>query len=99
IQEAHHVHKVDEPSGTALQVGKLIETMTKRKVIFDKAKREGEIVGDHRVIFSSPQDTLELFHHAETRDIFALGALQAAKWIVNQKPGRLYTMQDVMGLK
>src|SRR5258706_7156021 len=91
IQEAHHIHKVDEPSGTALQVGKLIEAVTGQKVIYDKAKREGEIVVDHRVIFSSPQDTLELFYHAETRDIFALVVLQVANWIEKQNPG-LYTM-------
>ncbi len=98
IWEAHHEHKKDKPSGTALQAGKLIEQVSKRKVIYDEPKREGEIVGDHRIVFSSPTDKLELFHHAETRDIFALGALQAAKWIVNQKPG-LYTMQDVLGLR
>jgi 4-hydroxy-tetrahydrodipicolinate reductase len=98
IREAHHAHKQDKPSGTALQVGRLIEDVTRRKVFYDESKREGEIVGDHRVIFSSQEDALELFHHAETRDIFALGALQAAKWVVGKKPG-LYSMQDVLGLK
>jgi 4-hydroxy-tetrahydrodipicolinate reductase len=99
IQEAHHVHKKDSPSGTAKQVGALIREITGRSPIYDEPIREGEIVGDHRVIFKGAMDQIELFHHAESRDIFAAGALLAAKWIVKQKPGRLYTMQDVLGLK
>ena len=101
IWEAHHAQKMDNPSGTAKQVGRLIQEVTGREVILEKGKREGDIVGDHRVTFSSPTDKLELFHHAETRDIFALGALQAAKWLATRKPpaGRLYTMQDVLGLR
>ena len=46
---------------------------------------------------AGPADRLELFHHAESRDMFAAGALTAAKWVVKQKPG-LYSMQDVLGL-
>jgi 4-hydroxy-tetrahydrodipicolinate reductase len=97
IQEAHHIHKKDSPSGTALQVGKLIADITGRSVKYASV-REGEIVGDHRVTFSSAVDTIEIFHHAETRDIFALGALQAAKWLVKQKRPGLYSMQDVLGM-
>ena len=96
IQETHHVHKKDAPSGTALQAGRLIEKATGQKVTYESF-REGEVVGDHRVIFTGPADRLELFHHAESRDIFAVGALRAAKWIVKQKPG-LYSMRDVLGL-
>ena len=96
IVEAHHKHKQDAPSGTALYVGGLIEKATGKSVKYQSI-REGEIVGDHRVIFSGPAERLELFHHAESRDAFAAGALAAAKWIVKQKPG-LYTMKDVLGL-
>jgi 4-hydroxy-tetrahydrodipicolinate reductase len=98
IQEAHHIHKKDKPSGTALQVGKLIEEASGQEVIYDEPIREGEIVGDHRVIFEGPEDRLELFHHAESRDIFVAGALQAARWIAAQKKPGLYTMHDVLGL-
>jgi len=59
--------------------------------------REGDVVGEHTVIFSGPAERLELTHHAASRDIFALGALRAAKWIINRPPG-LYSMQDVLGL-
>src|SRR5579871_724051 len=69
IQETHHIHKKDSPSGTALQAGSLIEKVTKQKVTYE-SYREGEVVGDHRVIFTGPADRLELFHHAESRDIF-----------------------------
>ena len=97
IQETHHLHKKDAPSGTALQVGKLIEKVTGGKVTYESF-REGEVVGDHRIIFKGPADRLEFFHHAESRDIFAAGALQAAKWVAKQKKPGLYTMQDVLGL-
>ncbi len=96
IQETHHVHKKDAPSGTALQAGGLIEKATGKKVTYESF-REGEVIGDHRIIFKGAADQIELFHHAESRDIFAAGALQAARWVVQQKPG-LYTMQHVLGL-
>jgi 4-hydroxy-tetrahydrodipicolinate reductase len=60
--------------------------------------RGGDVVGDHTVIFSNLGERLELTHKASSRDTFANGALRAAQWIVNQKPG-LYSMQDVLGLK
>jgi 4-hydroxy-tetrahydrodipicolinate reductase len=96
IQETHHTKKKDAPSGTALQAGKLIEKVSRQKVTYESF-REGDVVGDHRIIFRGPADRLELFHHAESRDILASGALQAAKWVVGQKPG-LYSMWDVLGL-
>jgi 4-hydroxy-tetrahydrodipicolinate reductase len=96
IQETHHVHKKDAPSGTALQAGGLIEKVSKQKITYESF-REGEVVGDHRIIFKGPADTLELFHHAESRDIFAAGALQAARWVAKKRPG-LYSMFDVLGL-
>jgi len=96
IQETHHTQKKDAPSGTALQVGRLIEKVSKQKVTYESF-RKGEVVGDHRIIFKGPSDQFELFHHAESRDIFASGALQAAIWVADKKPG-LYSMQDVLGL-
>jgi 4-hydroxy-tetrahydrodipicolinate reductase len=98
IQEAHHRHKKDNPSGTALHLGRLIEQAAGRPVTYDEPIREGEIVGDHRVIFEGPGDRLELFHHAETRDILAAGALLAAKWVAAQTQPGLYTMKDVLGI-
>ncbi|HYC17962.1 MAG TPA: 4-hydroxy-tetrahydrodipicolinate reductase [Pseudolabrys sp.] len=60
--------------------------------------RGGTVVGEHTVIFAGPAERLELTHKAEDRMIFARGALHAALWARNQKPG-LYSMMDVLGLK
>jgi 4-hydroxy-tetrahydrodipicolinate reductase len=60
--------------------------------------RGGSVVGEHNVIFAGPAERLELTHKAEDRMIFARGALHAARWAHNQKPG-LYSMMDVLGLK
>jgi 4-hydroxy-tetrahydrodipicolinate reductase len=96
IVETHHVHKKDAPSGTALHAGGLIEKVTGKAVKYQSI-REGEVVGDHKVVFNGPSERLELFHHAGSRDSFAAGALTAAQWLVKQKPG-LYAMKDVLGL-
>jgi 4-hydroxy-tetrahydrodipicolinate reductase len=60
--------------------------------------RGGDVVGDHTVIFANTGERLELTHKASSRNTFANGALRAALWVVEQKPG-LYDMQDVLGLK
>ncbi len=60
--------------------------------------RGGDVVGDHTVIFAANGERVELTHKASSRDTFANGALRAAAWVTNQKPG-LYDMQDVLGLK
>lgn len=62
------------------------------------ALRGGDVVGDHTVIFAANGERVELTHKASSRDTFANGALRAAQWLVQQKPG-LYDMQDVLGLK
>ncbi|MBU0896069.1 MAG: 4-hydroxy-tetrahydrodipicolinate reductase [Candidatus Omnitrophica bacterium] len=96
IEEAHHIHKKDAPSGTAKKIAKIInEQGFSIKVEDIKAERVDEIVGDHKVVFESDVDKIELFHSAKTRDIFAQGALLAAKWIIGKSPG-LYSMDDVL---
>jgi 4-hydroxy-tetrahydrodipicolinate reductase len=59
--------------------------------------RGGSVAGDHLVIFAAEGERLELGHRAESRTIFARGAVRAALWLAGQKPGR-YTMRDVLGL-
>jgi len=61
------------------------------------ALRGGSVVGDHTVIFAADHERIELTHKAESRGIFARGALAAALWGANKPPG-LYSMQDVLGL-
>lgn len=62
------------------------------------AVRGGDIVGEHTVLFAGPGERIELTHKATDRMIFARGALKAAQWVVQQRPG-VHDMQDVLGLK
>ena len=116
IFEAHHKHKRDAPSGTALRMGEVIAERLGRKLsdiaVYDRhgiddvreegsigfsTVRAGGIVGDHRVIFGMKGENLEIAHHAQSRENFALGALTAASWLVNQKRGSgLFGMHDVL---
>jgi 4-hydroxy-tetrahydrodipicolinate reductase len=98
IIETHHKMKKDAPSGTAKTLAQVLKTARKNQnEIPIQSIREGEVVGEHTVIFTGPGERLELTHRAGSREIFARGALRAAKWIMGRPPG-LYTMQDVLGL-
>ena len=113
IIERHHRYKEDAPSGTALKFGELIaEAMGQTKhqhgregqtgqrahdEIGYHAMRVGDNPGEHTIVFGLLGETIELTVRASNRDCYALGALQAAKFIANQGPG-LYSMYDVLGL-
>jgi 4-hydroxy-tetrahydrodipicolinate reductase len=94
IIETHHRFKKDAPSGTAKTLAEEIEKATGRKPNI-AAVRSGDVVGDHRVIFGSLGDSIEIRHTASSRDIFAKGALRAADWLTRARPG-LYSMRDVL---
>lgn len=94
IVEAHHRSKKDAPSGTAKKLNEVISQAT-GKNITTHSVRLGDIVGDHTVIFCGNSERIEIKHQAHSRDLFAIGALKAAKWIFN-KPAGLYSMQDVL---
>ncbi len=94
IVEAHHKAKKDAPSGTARKMAEVITQVTK-KDIPSHSIRMGDIFGDHTVIFCGNSERIEIKHQAHSRDLFAVGALKAAKW-VSQKPAGLYSMQDVL---
>jgi 4-hydroxy-tetrahydrodipicolinate reductase len=115
IVEAHHRHKVDAPSGTALQMGEVIaaargtaladvQTLSReghtgareRGRIGFATVRGGDIVGDHQVMFCGDGERIEIAHRSSSRLHYAQGALAAAKFLVAQKPGRLYRMADVV---
>jgi 4-hydroxy-tetrahydrodipicolinate reductase len=98
IVETHHKMKKDAPSGTAKTLAEILKAEQKNQnEIPIQSIREGEVVGEHTVIFSGLGERIELTHRAASREIFARGALRAAKWIVGRPPG-LYSMQDVLGL-
>ena len=96
IVETHHKMKKDAPSGTAKTLAEILKAVRSSEIRIQSI-REGDVVGEHTVIFSGPGESLELTHRAANRGIFAGGALRAAKWIINKPPG-LYSMQDALGL-
>src|SRR5262245_29379468 len=113
IVERHHRYKKDSPSGTALHFARIVqEEMGQTEVRHGReglvgerprheigmhAIRVGDNVGEHTIIFSALGETLELVHHAHSRDSYARGALLAAKFLADRPPGR-YTMNDVLGI-
>jgi 4-hydroxy-tetrahydrodipicolinate reductase len=98
IIETHHQTKKDAPSGTAKTLANILRKVRNANDdILIQSIREGDVVGEHTVIFSGLDERLEMTHRAASREIFARGALRAAKWIMGKPPG-LYSMQDVLGL-
>ncbi len=93
IVESHHVHKKDAPSGTALALGACAEqgAATPRYA----SLRAGDIVGEHSVQFTGLGERIELVHRATNRDIFARGALHAARQLAGRPPGQ-YRLRDVL---
>ncbi|ANJ66538.1 4-hydroxy-tetrahydrodipicolinate reductase [Halothiobacillus diazotrophicus] len=117
IIEAHHRHKVDAPSGTALRLGEVVAKAYGRdlsevaiygreghtgardaQTIGFSTIRGGDVVGDHTVLFAGIGERIELTHKASSRMTFAQGAVRAARWLMDQRPG-MYDMTDVLGLK
>ncbi len=106
LEEIHHIHKLDAPSGTAISIAegiienskyeawKLDETKDKDLGIF--AIRENEVPGTHSVFYRSEVDEIEIKHTAFNRNGFALGAVIASEWIVDKKG--VFAMKDVLGL-
>lgn len=110
IHEAHHKHKKDAPSGTALALG---ETIARVRGIpapgneHDRSGvrasgsigfsvvRAGDIVGEHTVLFVGSGERLELSHRAQSRLSFAQGALAASHWIAG-RPAGVYQLADTL---
>jgi 4-hydroxy-tetrahydrodipicolinate reductase len=88
IVEAHHVHKKDAPSGTALTLGRAMAAGGGHAPRY-ASLRAGDIVGEHTVQFSGPGERIELIHRATDRDIFARGALSAALRLAGRPAGRI----------
>ena len=95
IEETHHVHKKDAPSGTALTIQKHLEKAIKKKVKNVISHREGEVFGQHQVIVVGPEEKILIQHDALNRTVFARGAVTCAKWILKKKPGN-YLIEDVL---
>lgn len=98
LVEAHHSAKKDAPSGTALRLAEAVRSAG-GAVRDDQilAIRGGDVVGEHTLRFAGPGEYVELTHRATSRDVFARGALRAARWLHGRAPG-WYTMNDVLAL-
>ena len=112
IVERHHHFKKDAPSGTALRLAEIVgQAIGSDRFVHGRegqvgerprgeiglhALRTGDNPGEHTVVFGLMGECLELSHRALNRDGFALGALDAAKYLAG-KPPRLYTMADLLG--
>ena len=106
IEETHHIHKLDAPSGTAITLAEdIIKTIGRKNKwtgnldakddeIEIKSIREGEIPGIHTVIYESDVDTIKITHDAKSREGFALGAVIAAEFTCGKKG--FLTMQDML---
>lgn len=91
--EYHHHKKKDTPSGTALEIAKMIkENMSRVDNVSFSSVRCGSIPGMHEILFDSPCDTITIKHEARNREGFARGAIQAAEWLIWKKG--LYTFKD-----
>lgn len=96
IEEVHHTEKVDSPSGTALELKKVIEIADIANNILSlniESKRVEGIFGIHKVIFSSDSDYIEFKHEALSRKVFAEGAIEISKLISSKSP-KMYELED-----
>jgi 4-hydroxy-tetrahydrodipicolinate reductase len=93
IMEIHHKSKKDKPSGTARALSEHTGGKTEIHSI-----RAGDVFGEHTVLFAGAGETIEIKHQALSRDCFASGALQAARWVQGRRDGKVYSMGEVLGL-
>jgi 4-hydroxy-tetrahydrodipicolinate reductase len=108
MEEIHHIHKLDKPSGTAITLANQVLGRLNRKTkwsidpdsrqdnstLFIKDVREGEVPGTHILKYTSEIDDIEIMHKAHNRKGFALGAVMAAEFLQNKKG--IYTMEDLI---
>jgi len=107
MQEIHHIHKLDKPSGTAITIAEgILENVERKdswtldnkptdKQIYIDVVREGEVPGTHTVNYTSPIEDITITHTSHNRNGLALGAVLAAEFLVG-KPSGFYTMDDLM---
>lgn len=92
IEEIHHVHKKDAPSGTALKLQQVLEQMSAKKLGIASI-REGDVPGTHTISLESEADCLTLTHEAKSRRGFAEGAVKAAEWLHGKRG--FYDFRDI----
>lgn len=99
ILDKHHIHKQDAPSGTAIALRQTLQSVTNKD---DDAypiasMRLGGIAGEHDVIAASPHESITISHSLlGGRKALSYGAIKAGLWLHKQKPGKLYSIEDMM---
>lgn len=88
--ETHHAQKKDAPSGSALALAKTIDSPVNIHSL-----RSGKIIGEHTLLFNTPEERITISHEAHSRDAFARGALAAVRFLSSCTPG-LYGMDDLL---
>jgi 4-hydroxy-tetrahydrodipicolinate reductase len=111
IIEKHHNKKLDAPSGTALMIADALSEDAEHAYVYDRhaerrarakgeiglhAVRGGTIVGEHEVLFCGKDEVVTLSHSAASREVFATGAIRAARFMKGKATG-FYNMDDVIG--
>ena len=95
IEELHHRHKRDRPSGTAKSLQKALQKVVLKDLPEPVSIRGGEIFGIHKVWAMGASENITIEHTALNRSVFAEGAVRAAVWLAEQKSGN-YTMRDLL---
>lgn len=107
IGEIHHTQKLDAPSGTAITLAEaLLEQLPGKDrwvgqapagqgALLIRSRREGNVPGTHEVVYSSPVDSITIRHEAHSREGFARGALDAARWLIGRQG--VFGMKDMLG--
>jgi len=95
IEEIHHIDKLDTPSGTALTLENQIKNILNQEIKIT-SKRIPNMIGTHKINYSSQIDNIEMIHTSKSRDGFALGALIAAEWIMDKKG--VFSINDLLSL-
>ncbi|MFY0653978.1 MAG: 4-hydroxy-tetrahydrodipicolinate reductase [Cyclobacteriaceae bacterium] len=97
VEDIHHIHKLDAPSGTGITIAEGIIEKNKAysnwkegvsedpSVLSIHSKREGEVPGTHSVTYTSEIDDIKITHEAHTRKGFAMGAVMVAEWLKDKK--------------
>lgn len=100
IEETHHIHKLDAPSGTAATLAAEMCEASQGRLSVAKEEiisyREGEVPGIHTITYDSEEDTLIVSHSAKSRRGLALGAVLAAEWLVGRSG--VYSMDDFLAI-
>ena len=100
MNEIHHKNKLDSPSGTAITTAEILLDNIRRKRSLDTNKvdgrirndhihlsstRGGHVIGDHKVTFDGPHDSIEISHCGKSRASYAIGAIKSAEWVHRKK--------------